>query len=171
MNARGRVDGGAWTVKARQERNQIIIVATPTVGPPVTVSFDLDLARKEAPGLADLHGGAPNIAECTMCSLLVRYDKESSTVRIDSPEPDHSALWFEVQVPRRSQKRNRENDDETMIPEDIFKAYEAFKESGVENTLMFFVHNPEHKEWGPWIMTGDNYARAKAKYIALSNLD
>lgn len=160
MNARGRIDGGGWTVKARQELNRVIIVATPYVGPPITVSFDLDLARKEAPDLSDAHG-APNIAECNLCSLLVRYDKHSSTVRIDSPDPEYSGLWFEVSVPRRSQKRGRE---EPMIPEDIFKAYEAFRQAGTENALMYFVHNPEHKEWGPWIMSKDNYARAKAAY-------
>lgn len=166
MNARGRIDGGSWTVKARQERNRVIVVATPFTGPPVTVSFDLDVARKEAPCFADARGGAPNIAESTLCSLLVRYDKDSSTVRIDSPEPDHAALWIEVQVPRRSQKRARETDEEPMVPEHVFVAYEAFRQAGTENALMYFVHNPDHKRWCPWIMAKGNYAKAKAAYCS-----
>ena len=86
------------------ELGRVVLEATPRVqGPRVTVSFDLDTVWKEAPGLEHVHGGAPNIAECDRCKLLVRYDRQTSTVRIDAPSDP--ALWFTVTVPRRAAKR------------------------------------------------------------------
>ena len=52
-----------------------------------------------------------------------------------------------------------------MIPRDVFEMYYAFQHCGGENALMFFVHNPQHEEWGPWIMTHGNYTKALDMYI------
>ena len=55
-----------------------------------------------------------------------------------------------------------------FIPEHVFKDYYEFQHCGGENALMFFVHHPEHDEWGPWIMAPGNYAKALEKYIPSS---
>lgn len=52
-----------------------------------------------------------------------------------------------------------------FIPREVFLQYEAFRQEGRENALMFFVHNPEHDKWGPWIMTHGNYAEAMKRYL------
>lgn len=57
-----------------------------------------------------------------------------------------------------------------MIPEAIFVRYERFRREGSENALMFFVHNPEYRDWGPWIMTGENYKQAMECHEAALNL-
>ena len=51
-----------------------------------------------------------------------------------------------------------------FIPRSVFLEYEAFRQAGTENALMFFVRNPQHERWGPWIITGTNYKDAKQRY-------
>ena len=51
-----------------------------------------------------------------------------------------------------------------FIPRDVFEAYRAFQEAGGENALMFFVRNPQHERWAPWIMTPGNYEQALARF-------
>lgn len=90
------MDGGAWTVSAElREDTTVQLVASHVLGtkPRVVITFDLQAAQN-APGLYD--SGDASVATCELCPLVVRYDKAGKTVRIDSPDSAHAALWFEV---------------------------------------------------------------------------
>jgi len=59
-------------------------------------------------------------------------------------------------------------EDEEMIHFQIFRRFEAFRQRGEENSLMFFVRNPEFEVCGPWIM--QNYSKAKKACAAIEQL-
>ena len=56
-----------------------------------------------------------------------------------------------------------EEDTEKFIPRSIFMEYEKFRKTTGKNALLFFEQNPQHVEWGPWIIT--RYKEAAARYL------
>jgi len=51
-----------------------------------------------------------------------------------------------------------------FIPRKVFEAFIAFRNTGHANALMYFLINPDHDEWAPWIMNSANYAAAVNRY-------
>lgn len=95
--------------------------------------------------------------------------EEIIEVKVSEKDPETLEIF---QTAKRPKTRTPEvmtveddSDDEEFIPEDVFKQYEEFRQDGSENALMFFVKFKQYEKWGPWIMTGTNYKKAKKKYL------
>lgn len=158
--------------------------------PDAPTTYELDETNQV---LVDLYDGlgcrVPGV-KLALCKLLSETE-EVTGLRIDAAighgDKKHPELWAEVRFDQPRPDKRKPIDVElvpsvqvnplpsaapspkkkakiAMIPREIYVAYEKFKQEAKENALMFFQHNPEYGEWAVWIMTGDNYSKAKAAY-------